>query len=72
MRHILLAIDDVSLLWRKNACLYLNEPAVRPEPALAPSPVDSDAPDEDLCPLYRGAALTAAKGLLPDGQIEYN
>ena len=37
-RVVLLAIDDVSLPFRKNVCLYLSKPTVRAEPVLAPSP----------------------------------
>ena len=56
MRHTLLAIDDVSLPWRKNACLYLGKPTVRPEPVLVPSPGDSDAPD-NLAANFYGTVL---------------
>ena len=41
MTHLLLAIDDVALPFRKNACLYLGTPTVRPEPVLRPSPHES-------------------------------
>ena len=56
MRHTLLAIDDVSLPWRKNTCLYLGKPTVRPQPVLTPSPVDSGAPD-DLAANFYGTVL---------------
>lgn len=41
----MLAIHDVSLPWRKDVCLYLSKPQVRTEPVLAPSPLESGAPD---------------------------
>ncbi len=56
MKHTLLAIDDVSLPLRKNVCLYLNKPVARPEPVLAPSPVDSHAPD-NLAAHFYGTVL---------------
>jgi hypothetical protein len=56
MQHILLAIDDVSLPWRKNVCLHLCAPAVRLEPVLAPSAPDSDAPD-NLAAHFYGTVL---------------
>jgi len=55
-QHTLLAIDDVSLPLRKNVCLYLNKPTVRPEPVLAPSSQDSDAPD-NLAAHFYGTVL---------------
>jgi hypothetical protein len=42
LNPILLAIDDVSLPLRKNVCLYLSKPAVRPEPVLLPGVGPSD------------------------------
>ena len=56
MRHTLLAIDDVSLPLRKNVCLHLNTPTVRREPVLAPSPVESNAPD-NLAAHFYGTVL---------------
>lgn len=56
MQHTLLAIDDVSLPFRKNVCLYLNKPAVRREPVLAPSLPDSNAPD-NLAAHFYGTVL---------------
>lgn len=56
MQQILLAIDDVSLPLRKNACLYLSKPTVRQEPVLLPSPTDSDAPD-NLAANFYGTVL---------------
>ena len=53
---LLLAIDDVSLPLRKNVCLYLSKPAVRVEPVLAPSPLESSAP-ENLAAHFYGTAL---------------
>jgi hypothetical protein len=41
----LLAIDEVAWPMRKNVCLKLGKPAVRREPVLTPSPIDSNAPD---------------------------
>ncbi len=56
MHHTLLAIDDVSLPLRKNVCLYLSKPTVRPEPVLTPSPLDSTAPD-NLAAHFYGTVL---------------
>jgi len=56
MRQTFLAIDDVSLPWRKNVCLYLEKPTVRLEPVLAPSPVESNAPD-NLAAHFYGTVL---------------
>ena len=56
MHHTLLAIDDVSLPLRKNVCLYLSKPSVRREPVLAPSPADSNAPD-NLAAHFYGTVL---------------
>ena len=53
---VLLAIDDVSLPLRKNVCLYLSKPAVRAEPVLVPSPVESTAPD-NLAAHFYGTVL---------------
>jgi len=52
----LLAIDDLSLPLRKNVCLYLSKPKVRPEPVLAPSPLESNAPD-NLATHFYGTVL---------------
>ena len=52
MRHVLLAIDDVSLPFRKNVGLYLSKPTVRPEPVLAPSPFGSGKPDDSAAHFY--------------------
>jgi len=54
--QILLAIDDVSLPFRKNVHLHLTVPAVRPEPVLTPSPFDSTAPD-NLAAHFYGTVL---------------
>ena len=59
MRHTLLAIDDVSLPLRKNVCLYLGKPAVRAEPVLRPSPLESAAPD-NLAAHFYGTVLRDA------------
>jgi hypothetical protein len=56
MRDTLLAIDDLNLPWRKNVCLYLSKPTVRPEPVLMPSPIDSDTPD-NLAANFYGTVL---------------
>ncbi len=56
MTHTLLAIDDVSLPLRKNVCLYLSKPSVRPDPVLAPSPLDGNAPD-NLAAHFYGTVL---------------
>jgi hypothetical protein len=53
---ILLAIDDLSWPFRKNVCLYLSKPKVRPEPVLAPSPLESNAPD-NLAAHFYGTVL---------------
>ena len=53
---LLLAIDDVSLPFRKNLGLYLSKPAVRPEAVLKPSPFGSGAPD-DLAAHFYGTVL---------------
>src|ERR1051325_7507444 len=52
MNTVILAIDDVSLPFRKNLCFYLSKPAVRPEPVLAPSPFGSGAPDDSSAHFY--------------------
>jgi len=52
----LLAIDDVSLPFRKNVCLHLGRPDVRAEPVLTPSPFDSNAPD-NLAAHFYGTVL---------------
>ncbi len=59
MQPILLAIDDVSLPWRKNVGLYLSQPTVRPEPVLAPSPLAGNAPD-NLAAHFYGTVLRDA------------
>jgi hypothetical protein len=56
MRLTYLAIDDVSLPFRKNVGLYLSTPSVRREPVLAPSPLGSGAPD-DLAAHFYGTVL---------------
>jgi hypothetical protein len=56
MNTTLLAIDDVSLPWRKNVCLHLSTPAVRREPVLRPSAHDSNAPD-NLAAHFYGTVL---------------
>ena len=56
MPTVLLAIDDVSLPLRKNVCLYLSTPTVRREPVLAPSPLESNAPD-NLAAHFYGTVL---------------
>jgi hypothetical protein len=56
MRQVLLAIDDVSLPWRKEVCLYLSTPTVQAEPVLSPSPVESRAPD-NLAAHFYGTVL---------------
>ena len=52
MTHVLLAIDDLSLPLRRNLRLYLSTPTARPEPVLAPSPLESQAPDNLAAHLY--------------------
>jgi len=54
--QLLLAIDDVSLPYRKNVGLYLSQPVVRPEAVLKPSPFGSGAPD-DLAAHFYGTVL---------------
>ncbi|MEI6211725.1 MAG: prolyl oligopeptidase family serine peptidase [bacterium] len=49
---VFLAIDDVSLPFRKNVGLYLSKPVVRREPVLAPSPFGSAAPDNSAAHFY--------------------
>ena len=53
---LLLAIDNVSLPFRKNLGLYLTKPTVRPEAVLKPSPFGSGAPD-DLAAHFYGTVL---------------
>jgi hypothetical protein len=53
---LLLAIDDASLPLRRNVCLHLATPAVRAEPVLEPSPIDSPAPD-NLAAHFYGTVL---------------
>jgi len=55
-RATLLAIDDMSLPFRKNLALHLGKPKVRPEPVLKPSPRGSGAPD-DLAAHFYGTVL---------------
>lgn len=49
---LLLAIDDVSLPFRKNLGLYLSKPTVRPEAVLKPSEFGSGAPDDLAAHFY--------------------
>ena len=42
---VLLAIDDLSLPLKRDVCLFLSKPAVRPEPVLTPSRDNPSAPD---------------------------
>lgn len=56
MRQTFLAIDDISLSWRKHVCLYLSTPKVRPEPVLVPSAPESNAPD-NLAAHFYGTVL---------------
>ncbi|MHB0936905.1 MAG: hypothetical protein ACYC6A_10990 [Armatimonadota bacterium] len=51
-RALLLAIDDVALPIRKNLCLYLSKPNIRPEPVLRPSLRESNAPDNCAAHFY--------------------
>ncbi|MBO9608548.1 MAG: hypothetical protein J7639_21520 [Paenibacillaceae bacterium] len=51
-RITLLAIDDQSLPYRRQAGLHLGKPAVRPEPVLAASPWGSGAPDDSAAHFY--------------------
>ena len=67
MTHTLLAIDDVSLPLRKNVCLYLNKPVVRREPVLAPSPLDSNAPDNAATIRFKNSL---SGGSLSEGQLD--
>ncbi len=82
MQYTLLAIDDVSLQLRKNTCLYLSKPTVRPEPVLVPSRVDSDAPD-NLAANFYGTVLqdggrfrmwyyACHRGMNPDWLLDMN
>ena len=61
MQHVLLAIDDVSLPFRKNLGLYLSKPKVRPEPVLTPSPFGSGAPDDSAAHFYGTVLLDNGK-----------
>ena len=54
-KAVLLAIDDVSLPLKKNLCLYITKPEVRPEPVLRPSS-EKNAPD-DLAAHFYGTVL---------------
>lgn len=56
MQTLLLAIDDQALPWRRQTCLYLSQPTVRPEPVLRPSPLESAAPD-NLAAHFYGTVL---------------
>ena len=56
MHNLFLAIDDVSLPFKKDVGIYLSKPAVRPEPVLTPSPLGSGAPD-DLAAHFYGTVL---------------
>ena len=56
MRTLFLAIDDVSLPFRRNVALYLGRPTVRREPVLRPGPLGSGAPD-DLAAHFYGTVL---------------
>jgi hypothetical protein len=49
-----LAIDDTAFPLRRNLCLYLSKPAVRPEPVLEPEHDRSDAPDQAAAHFYGG------------------
>lgn len=51
-RQVLLAVDDVSLPLRKNTCLYLSKPTVRPDPVLTPSSPESQSPDNLAAHFY--------------------
>ena len=51
-KALLLAIDDVSLPFRKNVCLHLSKPTVRKDPVLEPSPLESNAPDNQSTHFY--------------------
>ena len=44
-KAVLFAIDSFLLPFRKNLCLYMSKPKVRPEPVLTPSSDKPDAPD---------------------------
>lgn len=74
---LLLAIDDMLLPWRKNLCLYLSKPTIRPEPVLVPSRGNRNAPDYYASHFY-GTVLfdegkfrmwyyAVAPGASPDG-----
>ena len=75
---VLLAIDDLSLPLRKDVCLYLSKPKVRPEPVLAPSPLESNAPDNlaahfygTACPSkFRPTCPGSANRLIPKAQAD--
>lgn len=54
MTHTLLAIDDAAFPLRRNACLYLSKPAVRPEAVLLPEHGNPDAPDNAAAHFYGG------------------
>ena len=56
MREIYLAIDDAALPLRRNMCLYMSKPTVRPDAVLLPSPRESDAPD-NLAAHFYGTVL---------------
>lgn len=55
-KHLFLAIDNVSLPLRRNLCLHLNHPRVRPEPVLTPRRDDPAAPDQ-LAAVFYGTVL---------------
>ena len=60
-RLTLLAIDDHSLPLRRNLCLYLSKPTVRPEPVLSPDRDNPDAPDNGATHFYGGVVLDNGK-----------
>jgi hypothetical protein len=58
---VLLAIDDVSLPLRRNLCVYLSKPTVRPEPVLVPERGDPTAPDHYAAFFYGTVLNDGAK-----------
>ncbi len=52
MQQTFLAIDDISIPFRKNLGLYLSKPTIRAEPVLKPSPFGSGAPDDSAAHFY--------------------
>jgi len=58
---VLLAIDDYSLPFRHDICLYLSKPTVRQEPVLRPSRDNPNAPDHLAAHFYGTVLLEGGR-----------